>query len=90
MGGDGRVGIGTGTPGTSLDVNGALVLEETSSTSLTGSNPAYVIPANVSLVRLVAGTTAPSGTIALSSTGPVVGQQLTVYNSTLIPATLSG
>jgi hypothetical protein len=85
----GGVGIGTTTPASRLEVNGGLTLTETASPALTGASPTYAIPANVSQVRLVAGSTAPTGTIALSSATPVSGQQLMVYNSTAVPATLN-
>ncbi len=88
VGGDGKVGLGTGTPAATLDVNGALVLAETASPALTGPNPAFVVPANVSTVRLVPGTTPPTGLIALSSIAPAVGQHLTVYNGTGLDALL--
>lgn len=84
------VGIGTTTPTSRLEVNGGLTLTETTSPGLTGASPAYTIPANVSQVRLVAGATAPTGTLALTSITPVSGQILTVYNGTAIPATLNG
>jgi hypothetical protein len=88
VGGDGKVGLGTGTPAATLDVNGALVLAETASPALTGLDPAYVVPANVSTVRLVPGATAPTGLITLSTTAPAVGQHLTVYNGTGLDALL--
>ena len=86
----GGVGIGTTTPTSRLEVNGGLTLTETAGPALTGANPTYGIPANVSQVRLVPGGTAPTGTIELTTTAPVSGQHLTVYNGTTVPATLSG
>lgn len=85
----GGVGIGTPNPASRLEVNGGLTLTETASPALTGTNPSYTIPTNVSQVRLVPSGTAPTGTIALTSTTPVSGQYLTVYNGTTIPATLN-
>jgi hypothetical protein len=86
----GQVGIGGIAPAASLHVNGGMVLAETASPALTGVNPAYLIPVDVSQVRLVAGGTAPTGTVALTTTSPVVGQHLAIYNGTPIPATLGG
>ena len=85
-----NVGINTINPGTRLEVNGGLTLTETLSPALTGASPAYVVPVNVSQVRLQADASAPTGTIALTTTGPVSGQRLSIYNATAIPATLNG
>ena len=87
-----QTGIGTGTtaPRTMLDVNGAISVTETVSPALTGANPSFVVPINVSQVQLIASGTAPSGTIAVTATSPVTGQQLAIFNNTAIPATLSG
>ena len=87
-----QTGIGTGTtaPRTMLDVNGAISVTETVSSALTGANPSFVVPINVSQVQLIASGTAPSGTIAVTATSPVTGQQLAIFNNTAIPATLSG
>ena len=67
----GGVGIGTVTPNTRLEVNGGFSLTETTSPALTGANPAYSIPTNVSQIRLVPGGTAPTGTVALNSIRPL-------------------
>ena len=67
----GGVGIGTVTPNTRLEVNGGFSLTETTSPALTGANPAYSIPTNVSQIRLVPGSTAPTGTVALNSIRPL-------------------
>ena len=75
-----NVGIGTATPGTKLDVNGALTLREGSTLISTGTSTG-VIPNGYSQV-LVTGS--PSGAFTL--TGPATpanaGQRLVIYNNT--------
>ena len=82
---NGNTGIGTVTPGTLLDVNGALTLRETVAT-LAGTT--YTIPNNVSQVRLTGGTGAITLTAPTALT--VGGQRLVIYNSTAYSATFSG
>jgi len=73
----GNVGIGTATPGTKLDVNGAITNREVV-VSVT-SNSATV-PANTSQVQL---TGAASTVIAvMAPAAPNPGQRLVVYNNT--------
>ena len=72
-----NVGIGTNTPGTKLDVNGAITVRET---SVAVSNNAATIPANVSQIQLTGAATA---TITLSAaTPPNAGQLMNIYNNT--------
>jgi hypothetical protein len=73
----GQVGINTSTPGTTLDVNGAITNRETA-VAVTGN--AATIPANVSQIQL---TGAASSTIAVTApAAPNAGQRLIVYNNT--------
>ena len=72
-----NVGIGTTTPGTKLDVNGAITYRETIVPIVSN---AATIPANVSQVQLTGAATA---TVTLTgSTPPNPGQVLKVYNNT--------
>ena len=68
------MGIGSTTPATALAVAGGLTLAETASPPPTGTNPAYAVPANVSLVCLVPAAAAPTGTVALNSAARLLGQ----------------
>ncbi|MBS1902257.1 MAG: hypothetical protein JSS75_00960 [Bacteroidetes bacterium] len=82
-----RLGIGTSSPGTSLDINGALTNRET---SLAVASNAATIPSNSSQIQL---TGAATGTVALTGpTTPPTGQRLVVYNNTTggNAATLAG
>ena len=73
----GQVGINTSTPGTALDVNGAITNRETT-VAVTGN--AATIPANVSQVQL---TGAASSIVAVTApSAPNAGQRLVVYNNT--------
>lgn len=72
-----QVGIGTTSPGTTLDVNGALTTRETN-IAVTGN--AATITANTSLVRLTGAAT--TTIIITGSTPPNAGQRLIVYNNT--------
>ncbi len=72
-----NVGVGTASPGTKLDVNGAFTHRET---SLAVVSNAATIPANVSQVQLTGAATA---TITLTgSTPPNAGQVLAIFNNT--------
>ncbi|MDR6487478.1 guanyl-specific ribonuclease Sa [Chryseobacterium vietnamense] len=73
----GNVGVGTSTPGTTLDVNGAITNRETA-LAVTGN--AVTIPANVSLVSLTGAATANVAITAPAAPNP--GQRLIVYNGT--------
>lgn len=71
-----QTGIGTSTPGTTLDVNGGFTLRET--VVALSSNTA-TIPSNVSMVRL---TGVATGTISISvPAAPNPGQRLTIFNN---------
>jgi len=72
-----NVGIGTTSPGTKLDVNGAITVRET---SIAVVSNAATIPQNVSQVKLTGAATA-----IISITGcvpPNAGQELRIYNAT--------
>ncbi|SHM75084.1 hypothetical protein [Chryseobacterium polytrichastri] len=72
-----QVGINTTTPGTTLDVNGAITNRET--TVAVASNSA-TIPTNVSQVRLKGAATA---VIAITGSNPPNSRQrLIIYNNT--------
>ena len=71
-----QVGIGTTTPGTTLDINGGVTFRET---AVTVSANTATIPADVSLVRL-AGTA--TGTITITIPAPPnPGLRLTIFNN---------
>ncbi|WP_276966812.1 hypothetical protein, partial [Chryseobacterium sp.] len=83
----GNVGINTTSPGTTLDVNGAITNRET---ALAVTANAVTIPANVSQVQLTGAATANVAITAPAAPNP--GQRLIVYNNTTggFGATLDG
>ena len=83
----GNVGINTTTPGTTLDVNGAITNRETG-VAVTGN--AATVPANISQVRLSGAATASVAIAAPAA--PNAGQRLIIYNNTTggFGATLNG
>ncbi|WP_449399150.1 hypothetical protein [Chryseobacterium wanjuense] len=71
------VGINTVTPGTTLDVNGAITNRET---VVAVASNAATIPANVTQIRL---TGTATGNIAITApAAPNAGQRLIIYNNT--------
>ncbi|MGR3857530.1 MULTISPECIES: hypothetical protein [Chryseobacterium] len=83
----GNVGINTTTPGTTLDVNGAITNRETA-VNVAGNTAA--VPANISQVKLTGSATA---TVSISApTAPNAGQRLVIFNNTSggFGATLNG
>ncbi|WP_181397968.1 tail fiber domain-containing protein [Chryseobacterium sp. AG844] len=83
----GNVGINTTTPGTRLDVNGAITNRET---AIAVSGNTVTIPANVSQVQLTGAATATAAITAPAA--PNAGQRLVIYNNTTggFGATLNG
>jgi hypothetical protein len=83
----GNVGIGTTTPGTKLDVNGAITNRET---AVAVAANAATVPSNVSQVQLTGAATAAVAIIAPAA--PNAGQRLIIYNNTTggFGATLGG
>ncbi|RKE82809.1 beta strand repeat-containing protein [Chryseobacterium sp. AG363] len=84
---NGNLGLGVITPGTTLDVNGAITNRETP-LAVTGN--AVTIPANVSLVQLTGAAT--TNITVTAPVAPNAGQRLIVYNNTTggFGATLNG
>ncbi|MDQ1855232.1 hypothetical protein [Chryseobacterium sp. WLY505] len=73
----GNVGIAIDSPGTTLDVNGAITNRET---ALAVAGNAVTIPANISQVQLTGAATA---TVTITApTAPNAGQRIIVYNNT--------
>lgn len=72
-----QVGIGTTSPATTLDVNGAITLREIE--VAVSANTAN-IPANVSMVKLTGTATGAISTTAPAA--PNAGQRLMIYNNT--------
>ena len=79
-----NVGIGTNTPQTKLDINGALSARITS----VAATASVTIPDNVTLFRLT--NTAGGSSTALTLSNPKDGQFLTVINEDDNAATLNG
>jgi hypothetical protein len=73
----GNVGIGTATPGTKLDVNGAITMRET---LVPVSGNAATIPANASQIQLTGSATA--AIIIAAPAAPNAGQRLAIFNNT--------
>jgi hypothetical protein len=84
---NGNVGINTTTPGTTLDVNGAITNRETA-VAVTGN--AATVPANISQVQLTGAATA--SVVITAPAAPNAGQRLIIYNNTTggFGATLNG
>lgn len=83
----GNVGINTTSPGTTLDVNGAITNRET---TVAVSGNAVTIPANISQAQLTGAATA---TVTITApTAPNAGQRLVIFNNTTggFGATLNG
>ncbi len=73
-----QVGIGITTPGTTLDVNGAITNRET---EVTVSANSATVPANTSLVQLIGTAT---GSISITApAAPNAGQRLIIFNNTV-------
>ncbi|MDV7699271.1 hypothetical protein N6B72_20315 [Chryseobacterium soli] len=84
---NGNVGVNTPTPGTTLDINGAITNRET---AVAVSGNSATVPANVSQVQLTGAATASVAITAPSA--PNAGQRLIIYNNTTggFGATLNG
>ena len=76
-----NVGVGTASPGTKLDVNGALTLREGSLLISTGATSG-VIPTGYTQV-LVTGSPGGAFTLSGPTTPTNAGQQLIIYNNTV-------
>ena len=75
-----NVGVGTASPGTKLDVNGAITLREGSTLISTGATTG-VIPTGYTQV-LVTGSPGGAFTLTGPATPTNAGQQLIIYNNT--------
>jgi len=73
----GNMGIGI-TPGTQLDVNGAITTRETGVSAATGT---AIVPGNTSMAQLT-GSPAGDFNVIVSPAPPNPGQRLIVYNNT--------
>ncbi|MDH6254140.1 hypothetical protein M2347_003867 [Chryseobacterium sp. H1D6B] len=73
---NGNVGINTTTPGTTLDINGAVTTRET---AVAVSSNSAAVPANVSQVQLTGAATAVVAVTAPAA--PNSGQRLVIYNN---------
>ena len=73
-----NVGIGTSSPGTKLDVNGAVTYRETA-VAISGNTA--TIPSNVTQVRIT-GTATATITLTAPAAPPNAGQHLIIYNNT--------
>ncbi len=82
-----QTGIGTTSPRTTLDVNGAIAVAE-GLAAVSGN--AATIPTGFSLVRLTGTATGPIVLTAATSPVVVAGQLLTINNPTAYAATFSG
>ncbi|WP_027379020.1 hypothetical protein [Chryseobacterium daeguense] len=84
---NGNVGINTTTPGTTLDVNGAITNRET---AVAVSGNAATVPANITQIRLTGSATAAIAITAPAA--PNAGQRLIIYNNTTggVGTTLNG
>lgn len=73
LGNNANVGIGTSSPATKLDINGALTLEEENSVQISSDNQTVTV-GNSSYMRLTSNNaTAANRTVALSD-GLAIGQ----------------
>jgi hypothetical protein len=74
---NGNVGVNTPTPGTTLDINGAITNRET---AVAVSGNSATVPANISQVQLTGAATANVAITAPAA--PNAGQRLIIYNNT--------